>query len=423
MKRTTATPSLLLIASIIFSTELVHAGPGAPATARLTARSDASDQLNETLRYQWELQQSVDSPSFEVHGGRPTLVNFEIQAVRTLVERSSSHEITGHVCITNSGKVRTRSLEVWGGIQEKLGGTFKDITEGVTNGNPRATEVEPGSTLCLPFQLSADLRLGIEYRHHATICHVADAPICIESDAPFKVAETSKVTELNKTSRIQSVLSCPQGLYCSYTAPEGLLSEPFHQIPLQISVERVNQRTCTSGTMTHSVTLFGSVAQPLASNTTQAQLICSVGNPPAQCAGGSSFWSAHNTGKVLPDLLSPLLPVRLGGCGGTSQVIATSTQASSVFNQSFCSDGPSNGIGQLYSELLATQLNIARGTDVVPIRGSLLEVESFLVRHDCTDWPLLGAEDRASVQVWTSRLQQYNAGLLGPPSCGALMSE
>jgi hypothetical protein len=80
-----------------------------------------------------------------------------------------------------------------------------------------------------------------------------------------------------------------------------------------------------------------------------------------------------------------------------------------------------NGINRLYSQLLAAKLNVANGTDATAAAAALAAADAVLAEHDASDWTAY--PDKAGVLELTDLLEAYNAGLAGPPSCGAAEPE
>jgi len=139
------------------------------------------------------------------------------------------------------------------------------------------------------------------------------------------------------------------------------------------------------------------------------------------CTYGMGFWKNHCGFGPQDDLVTELLPIRLGNQGGEFSLnVETAETAYAILGQHSYGD-PSNGITKLYSHFLTAKLNIANGASDEDIAELVTEVDAFLASHDFEAWGELSQEERQMVSDWKGTLEDYNEGVIGPGSCSELM--
>lgn len=136
------------------------------------------------------------------------------------------------------------------------------------------------------------------------------------------------------------------------------------------------------------------------------------------CTRSKGYWKNHAGFGPQDDELSTLLPIWLGNANGVNSLqVTTAADAVDVLSMKSCSKSASNGFGKLYAHLLAAKLNIANGAIDVDIADVIADADDMLTDHSCSDWRSLSKEERELVQQWSSSLDDYNSGLIGPGSC------
>lgn len=135
------------------------------------------------------------------------------------------------------------------------------------------------------------------------------------------------------------------------------------------------------------------------------------------CTYGKGFWKNHAGMGPQEDLVTDLLPLRLGNEGGEHSLnIDSALVAYNILGQHAYGE-PSNGITKLYAHLLTAKLNIANGASDADIAEVVAAADSFLAEHDWSGWEDLSPEDRNMVNGWKDTLESYNEGEIGPGHC------
>ena len=136
------------------------------------------------------------------------------------------------------------------------------------------------------------------------------------------------------------------------------------------------------------------------------------------CTHPISYWLANDGHRSHPDSISQYLPIWLGTPESEMALAVTSADiAHNVFTL-FTYGNPLNGITTLYSELLATKLNIAAGAMDHEISSTITEIDGFLATHDWHDWSHLTFDEKRVIAQWVMILDAYNLGTIGPGACG-----
>jgi len=143
--------------------------------------------------------------------------------------------------------------------------------------------------------------------------------------------------------------------------------------------------------------------------------------PAAGCTHTIGYWKNHAGFGPQADVVTPLLPIRLGDAGGTKSIdVLTASKAVSLLKMQGSNGvkAASNGINKLYAQLLGTKLSGADGADNSVIAGVIGAADAFLAAHDSLSWSSLTKEQQGAVNGWMTSLDNYNNGLLGVAHCG-----
>ncbi|MGW3208703.1 hypothetical protein [Streptomyces sp. NPDC001135] len=129
------------------------------------------------------------------------------------------------------------------------------------------------------------------------------------------------------------------------------------------------------------------------------------------CTRTIGYWSDHAAATTA------LLPITLGIPGGSDSIVVTTfAQASKYLPPNF-NGNASNGINQLYAQLLAAKLNIKNGANPSAVAGTISGADAFLATHGANDWSTLTAAQRATVRRRATTPDDYNQGVTGPGHC------
>lgn len=140
--------------------------------------------------------------------------------------------------------------------------------------------------------------------------------------------------------------------------------------------------------------------------------------PEEGCTRGLGYWKNHAGFGPQPDMVTDLLPLRLGTEDGEQSMEITDASMAVDVLRMRTYGFPSNGITKLYAHLLTAKLNIANGADDEDIAEVIAASDEFLAANSWESWDELSHEDRAMVLGWKDMLESYNSGEIGPGSCG-----
>jgi hypothetical protein len=182
-------------------------------------------------------------------------------------------------------------------------------------------------------------------------------------------------------------------------------------------------------TYSHQVGPYGTCGSYTVDNTTSFAATDDAGytgsdswavNVNVPCPGGCTltigYWKTHAGGVGHnADMVTALLPIRLGTPAGVKSVQVTSAgQAISLLSMS---GDASNGINKLYAQLLGAKLNIASGASDSAAASTIAAADAFLATHNAADWSSMTKAQKAQVLAWATTLDTYNNGLIGPGHC------
>lgn len=135
------------------------------------------------------------------------------------------------------------------------------------------------------------------------------------------------------------------------------------------------------------------------------------------CTYGKGFWKNHAGMGPQDDLVTDLLPLRLGGEDGENGLLVETAEVAYNILQQQTYGEPSNGITRLYAHFLAAKLNIANGASDADIVEAAAAADAFLATHDWNDWDNLSGEEKQMINDWKSTFEMYNEGEIGPGHC------
>jgi hypothetical protein len=140
--------------------------------------------------------------------------------------------------------------------------------------------------------------------------------------------------------------------------------------------------------------------------------------PHGGCTRTIGYWKTHAGFGPQADVVTPLLPIRLGTDGGAKSLNVTTAQmAVDILSQKVYGTA-SNGITKLYAQLLGAKLNLASGADGSAIGTAMAAADAFLATHNYLDWGSLTKAEKNLVLSWKYTMDQYNNGFVGPEHCG-----
>ena len=103
--------------------------------------------------------------------------------------------------------------------------------------------------------------------------------------------------------------------------------------------------------------------------------------PTPGCTHTIGYWKNHAGFGPQADVVTPLLPIRLGSAGGAKSIdVTTAAKAVSLLKMEGSNGvkAASNGINKLYAQLLGAKLSGADGADGSAIAGVIGAADAFL---------------------------------------------
>jgi SdrD B-like domain len=138
------------------------------------------------------------------------------------------------------------------------------------------------------------------------------------------------------------------------------------------------------------------------------------------CTRGPGYWKNYAGHGPQINYFSDFLPIWLGTQGGEKSIEVTTSEVVVEILKMHIYGHPSNGITKLYAKLLTAKLNIVRGADDTDIADVIDEVDAFLGEHDWNDWKKLSEDEKKIIKIWTSMINDYNSGIIGPGNCDSV---
>jgi hypothetical protein len=135
------------------------------------------------------------------------------------------------------------------------------------------------------------------------------------------------------------------------------------------------------------------------------------------CTHGLGYWKNHAGLGPQEDYVSILLPLWLGTPGGKSSIEVNNPEIAVDILKMKKYGHPSNDITKLYARLLVAKLNIASGANPEDISDVIDEADGFLAEHNWDDWENLTRDEKKTIKEWTTHLNSYNGGEIGPGNC------
>ena len=137
------------------------------------------------------------------------------------------------------------------------------------------------------------------------------------------------------------------------------------------------------------------------------------------CTRTIGYWKNHagfGQGQQ-SDMVTPLLPIRLGDAGGSKSILVADAATAVDVLEMKTYGKPSNGITKLYAQLLGAKLNVASGASGSDVADAIADADAFLAGTDWNDWKGLSDADKEMVLDWKDMLDDYNNGVIGPGHC------
>jgi hypothetical protein len=311
---------------VAFSLALLPSGAeSGPRGTTLTGEKTASVTITENARYPWTIRKNTipGEVPVTIPKGQSVTVPFTISVTRgTLVVERSSSSITGEICLTNTGTVKTQGLSLTDQIEEKVNGSWVLLGSPITISVPG--ELNPGATRCHAYEMTGiEPNPAGEYQNHAiaSIDNWRDYEGMKHSlDITSPISLTVNTSTLDETAYVSDFFNCPSGFNCSPSSITPLVTGTT-TIPYSITI--TNQNNCCSKNFSGENTATIDPVDTHTLDTGSASISISTGSCPANLC--------YNTGPVgieefsyltvfgLPTTVVNLSKVTITGNVGVSQ--------------------------------------------------------------------------------------------------------
>lgn len=210
-------------AYLLASLSLGAAFAGSAGTT-LTVTKTATATITQTDTYTWSIQKSTppNQVTYVVPIGQNAIVPFTITATRTgptVVTNSS--EVSGNVCVTNTGSVPTVGLQILDNLEYLSGAVWQPVPGG-SQVLPVSADLAAGASQCYPYQFNnLPLDTSLQYRNHAEAFidnYLGHEGTSFEVDAILPFVITPVINTIDATASLSDVFPCPTGFSCTATA-------------------------------------------------------------------------------------------------------------------------------------------------------------------------------------------------------------
>lgn len=427
-----------------------HDGPTAPDVSELlgkghnsvalTATQTAQGLWEERTEYDWTAQRYVheihvgsdmhlipERDRVQVLPGETVWITFQVDAQRQFVSENTVKGVRGQTCVTNSGGASVDGVSVLQQVQRKNGTSWAAVA-GVTAVVPATVTLEKAASLCLPYEILFEAEAGAAYRVVATVTS-SRGGTAADVSAGFAMPREKSLVEIDAEAMVRDGWfdACQKtfGLEFSCMSPETfprdrlLRPNADGHASASFMVDMRNDGVCgETFVLTIDEPLREGGPAPPGGETRSVSGSVTVTTADCEelttCPQPEAAWAARFRSN--PQEVVALLPIALGIVHGEKTMgVATEDLARGVFNRF---GDPSNGIHELYAQLLAAKLNIRVGVDPRPIHDVRIAADMFLAAHHATEWSSLTAQQRALVAEWTAALREFNERPCGSPSAG-----
>jgi len=406
----------------------------------LTATQTAEGLWERRLEYDWTAQRYPseihvghdmrllpESDRVEILPGQTVWVTFQVDAQRRLASDTNVEGVRGQTCITNNGGSPIKEFVIVEQVMADVNGKLEPV-QGATTIVRVDDALGAGETRCFDYEVLFDATPGVAYRVVATVAAHAGGRPAAQAAADFSLPAGMSTVEIDAEAwmRDGAYDGCDKTLGPDFrcTSIDGLPRDQRIAPPggvnghlgMSFMVDIKNEGICGQ-------TFVYTIHEPLREGgpnppggeirEVSGSLVITTGECGENCVMSEASWRAlYGDGSNFP-LSSEFFGMVLGN--GEKGLYMTSPD---LVRYVFARAGVTNPIGELYAQLYAAKLNIARGADPRPVRDARIAADAFLGTHTAADWESLSERDRKAVISWVEALTEYNQGENGPPLCG-----
>jgi hypothetical protein len=416
-----------------------HDGPMAPAiselvgrghsgSAALTVTQTAQGVWEQRTEYDWTAQRYVseihvgsdmhlipERDRVQILPGETVWIMFQVDAQRRVAFEGTVEGVRGQTCITNTGAARVDGISILEQVEVRSGSNWVPVA-GATAVVTSTAALEKGESLCLPYEILFDAESGAAYRVVATVTTNRGGT---GASAGFALPSEKSIVEIDAEARVRDQWwdACQRafGLDFSCLSPDTfprdrlLEANAAGNASVSFMVDIRNDGICGE-------TIVYTIDEPLREGgpsppggeirSVVGSVVITTGRCEdlTTCPKSDEWWAARLASHRQE--VSSLLPIVLGIQHGSKTLSVVSVEiAEAMFNRY---GDASNGILELYAQLLTAKLNIKIGVDPRPTRDVRIAADVFLESHHSTDWPSLTASEQAQVRELARELETIN---------------
>jgi hypothetical protein len=364
----------------------------APAASAWTVEMTAEPKLKRT--YHWQIEKSVSQPSVTLGPGQSTDVTYSV-TVKSTGHTDSDWFVGGDVILSSDPDITVAWMTV-----EILVDDFFALVDC----SPHTFPIPLTSGLTCAW--STPLPNANSPRTALMRLQATDGNFRAKT-ATFDFANAT-VEEVDECVDVTDSMAGALGTVCAGDAPKTFTYTKTIG-PYSACGPDIVSNTSTFTTNDTSTT-----------GSSDANVNVTVEGCASGCSRTIGYWKTHAGFGPQADVVTPLLPVRLGTMGGAKSVnVTTAALAVQLLKMRGTNDvhESSNGINKLYAQLLGAKLNAASGANVSAVAAVIAAADAFLATHDTLSWSSLSDAQQSQVNSWMSSLDAYNNGQTGPGHC------
>lgn len=419
---------------------------GAGGKVSLTATQTAVGLWEHQIEYDWKAQRYPseihvgadmrllpERDHVEILPGQTVWVTFQVDAQRRVASDVTVKGVRGQTCVTNSSRSPTGSFVILEQVMNRVNGGLETIDHATAVVHVDG-KLEAGETRCVDYEIHFDAQAGVEYRVVAVVAAYVGGRAAAQAGADFVRPSQLETVEIDAEAwmRDGAFAGCAKTVGPDFTCTsiDGLPRDQRIGYPtdtghlgMSFMVDMKNEGVCGQ-------TFVYTIDEPLREGgpnppggevrEVSGSLVITTGDCPPPgggvCVMSAAMWQERYGDGSDPIVAAEFYGPYLGDVHGEKELYVTSRD---MVNYVFARAFSTNPIGELYAQLYAAKLNIARGADPRPVREARIAADAFLGSHRPEDWSALTEAQRRAVTDWVQVLTEYNEGRLGPALCGA----
>ena len=388
-------------ALVALAAGIVAALATTPSAFGWTVDMTAQTSLKRT--YQWKIEKSVTPTSVTLNAGETATVAYSVTVTNT-GSTDSDWAVGGNVTFSSDPSITIGGLQVF---STPPGLNVPQNPGTVTSCSPSPFPVTLVSGLVCGYLI------GLPNANPGDAHAIADVdvpPGGRHVETPFDFSNPT-LNEVDECVNVTDTLKGALGTVCVGDSPKTF--------SYNMTVGPYGEDECGEHTIpnTASFVTNDTGATGSASANVNVTVVCT---PPSGCTRTIGYWKTHAGFGPQADVVTPLLPVRLGTLGGAKSVnVTTAALAVQLLDRRGTNNvaDSSNGINKLYAQLLGAKLNGASGANLSSVASVIAAADAFLATHNSLDWAGLTDAQKSMVNDWMTTLDDYNNGRVGPEHC------